>query len=85
MPLPVRGIALSVLAVATLLASPSATAQFIPSAGNTVRAPQLGSLNRVSSPASTDVVLAGPVDPATYVVGPGDVFVVSVGGGSVSS
>ena len=82
MPPPVRGIALSVLAVATLLAS-SATAQFVPSAGNTVRAPQLGQVLRPSSAQDADVVLAGPVDPETYVVGPGDVFVVSVGGGTV--
>ncbi|WP_412068475.1 SLBB domain-containing protein [Rubrivirga sp. IMCC43871] len=86
MPLPVRGIVLPVLAaVCCLCASPDVAAQFIPSAGSASRVPTLNTQVRASSRASDDVVLAGPVDPETYLVGPGDVFVVSVGGGSVAS
>lgn len=83
MPLPVRGIVLPVLAaVCCLCASPDVAAQYIPPAASTARIPTLSGASRVAR-TSDDVVLAGPVDAATYLVGPGDVFMVSVGGGSV--
>lgn len=88
MPFPVRGIALPVLAVLCVLAAPSATAQFVPPSTATVRSPtptMAGTTARTPTPALSDVVLPGPVDPETYIVGPGDVFVVSVGGGGLSS
>ncbi len=83
MPLPVRGIALSVLAALCVLASSDVAAQFVPPSTSTVRLPSVPAGSR-STP-TDGVVLGGPVDPTEYVVGPGDVFVVSVGGGSVSS
>ncbi|WP_412060577.1 SLBB domain-containing protein [Rubrivirga sp. IMCC45206] len=83
MPLPVRGIVLPVLAaVCCLCASPDVAAQYIPPAASTARVPTLSGAARTARP-TEDVVLAGPVDAETYLVGPGDVFVVSVGGGSV--
>jgi protein involved in polysaccharide export with SLBB domain len=85
MPLPVRGIALPVLAAVCLFASPDAAAQIVPPTTSTARIPVLSTSARAARSATDDVVLGGPVDPREYVVGPGDVFTVSVGGGSVSS
>ena len=85
MPLPVRGIALPVLAAVCLFASPDAAAQIVPPTTSTARIPVLSTSARATRAATDDVVLGGPVDPREYVVGPGDVFTVSVGGGSVSS
>ncbi|NNF04468.1 MAG: polysaccharide biosynthesis/export family protein, partial [Rhodothermales bacterium] len=43
----------------------------------------LQSLGRASSPALTETMpLEGPVDPETYLVGPGDIFTISIGGGT---
>ena len=85
MPLPVRGIVLPVLAAVCLLASPDAAAQIVPPTPSTARIPALSASARATRSVTDEVVLGGPVDPREYVVGPGDVFTVSVGGGSVSS
>ena len=82
MPLPARGIVVSVLAALALLAAPGATAQFVPSSSATVRVPTLQVPTRSSTTPVEGVVLGGPVDPQEYVVGPGDVFVISIGGGA---
>lgn len=85
MPLPVRGIALSVLAALCLFASPDAAAQISPTSPSAARIPSLSAAARTSRPATDAVVLGGPVDPSEYIVGPGDVFTIAIGGGSVSS
>ena len=85
MPLPVRGIALSVLAALCLCASPDAAAQYVPPSSASVRVPTFSTGIRPATVGDDALALGGPVDPAEYLVGPGDVFVVSVGGGSVSS
>ena len=74
---PVRGTALPVLLV--VLWASSAAAQVSPFPSN-VRAPRVPVARTASGPVETDdLALEGPVDPQTYLVGPGDVFVVSVG------
>src|SRR5690606_186108 len=80
MALPVRGIALSLLVAACLCAGPDAAAQFIPSQTSDPRAAALRSLPRVTGNAGDGVALGGPVDPETYLLGPGDEFLVSIGG-----
>ena len=80
MPLPVRGIALPVLAALCLLASPDAAAQFVPSSPSTVRLPNISASARTARSQTGELALDGPVDPTEYIVGPGDVFTVSVGG-----
>lgn len=84
MPLPARGIALPVLVALCLFASPDVAAQYVPPSSASVRVPTFSTGARTSSPDGA-IALGGPVDPEEYIVGPGDVFVVSVGGGSVSS
>ena len=77
---PVRGTALSVLALVLALA-PSATAQFSPPSGGANRgAAGRGSARLVVAPEPETIALEGAVDADAYVVGPGDVFAVSVGG-----
>ncbi|PAP76545.1 polysaccharide biosynthesis/export family protein [Rubrivirga marina] len=85
MPLPVRGIALPVLAAVCLLASPDVASQIVPPTTSSARISALSASARATRSATDEIVLGGPVDPREYVVGPGDVFTVSVGGGSVSS
>ena len=85
MPLPVRGIALPVLAALCLLASPDAAAQFVPSSPSTVRLPNISASARTARSQTGELALDGPVDPTEYIVGPGDVFTVSLGGGSLSN
>ena len=77
---PARGIALSVLVIACVCAGPDAAAQFIPN-----RTSDVGSLStrlpsRTGLNAGDGVALSGPVDANVYRLGPGDVFVVSIGG-----
>ncbi len=71
MALPARGIALLVLSAA--LAAP-ATAQI------STRGTSRPVVTPRSSSSPTTFALEGPIDPATYVVGPGDLFAISIGG-----
>ncbi|WP_420455189.1 SLBB domain-containing protein [Rubrivirga sp.] len=87
MALPSRGIAPFVL-VALLLgaAVAPAVAQVRPGSpqarpGASTRTPTVRTTPDVPGDA---LALSGPVDPDSYVVGPGDVFVVTVGGGALS-
>ena len=79
-----HGLALPVLVALCLATGTDAAAQIgLPGA----RAPlsQAANAPRLSRPApdlAEGLALSGPVDPAEYVVGPGDVFVVSIGGGA---
>ncbi len=83
---PLRGIAPVVLA-ALLLAFP-ASGQVRPGSGQARPGaePAAPGLRVPAAPnASGDAIaLSGPVDPASYIVGPGDVFVVTIGGGALS-
>ena len=85
MPSPARGISLPVLAVLCLCVAPGADAQFVPSSPSTVRLPNISASARAARTSTDALALDGPVDPTTYVVGPGDVFTVSIGGGSLSN
>ncbi len=86
MPLPVRGIALPVLAAVCLLASPDAAAQIVPpTAPSTARIPALSASARAARAPTDEIALDGPVDPRDYGVGPGAVVTVSVGGGALST
>ena len=77
---PARGIALPVLALVLALA-PSATAQFSPPSGGANRgAAARGAARLVEAPRPETIALEGAIDADAYVVGPGDVFLVSVGG-----
>ncbi len=77
---PARGIALSVLALVLALAPP-ATAQFSPPSGGPNRgAAARGAARLVATPQPQTIALEGAIDADAYVVGPGDVFMISVGG-----
>lgn len=76
MALPVRGLASFVLFVLGLCA----VAQAQPRTPTSPRAPAVPAVTRPSAPDDA-LALSGPVDPQTYIVGPGDVFAVSIGGG----
>ena len=79
MALPARGLALPALAVLWLATAPDTVAQVGASPG--LRAPSARPALAAPRPAPSEgLALGGPVDPAEYVVGPGDVFTVSVGG-----
>lgn len=59
----------------------AASAQQFPSSGS-FQLPSLSALSQGRTVGTTSLVLEGAVDPAEYVVGPGDVFAVSIGGGA---
>ena len=77
---PARGIALFVLALAAALAPPAA-AQFAPPQGGANRGAVGRGAARLPVPVTVETIaLEGAVDADAYTVGPGDVFMVTVGG-----
>lgn len=86
MALPARGLALPVLVALCLATGADAAAQ-VGLPGVRVPSSQAATVPRPARPApdlTEGLALSGPVDPAEYVVGPGDVFVVSIGGGAAA-
>ena len=79
MALPARGLALPVFAVLCLATAADTAAQIGTAPG--LRLPSARAALASPRPALDEgLALGGPVDPAEYLVGPGDVFTVSVGG-----
>ena len=78
MALPARGLALPVLAAVCVATAASAQIPVTP--GSRLPSARVA-VDRSALDRTEGVALAGPVDPAEYVVGPGDEFVVSIGGG----
>ena len=77
MALPVRGIVLLVLAAA--LVGSDAAAQISSPLTPNLRVPVARGVNPSPAPQTDDLALEGPVDPDTYRLGPGDVFLISIG------
>ena len=81
-----RGLVLPVLVALCLATGTSAAAQ-VGLPGVRIPTSQAANAPRLPRPApdlAEGLALAGPVDPDEYVVGPGDVFVISIGGGSAA-
>ena len=78
MALPARGLALPVLAVLWLATATAPVAQVGAAPGGRLPTPRVVAPSRPD--AGAGLALAGPVDADAYLVGPGDVFTVSVGG-----
>ncbi|HEX8385507.1 MAG TPA: SLBB domain-containing protein [Rubricoccaceae bacterium] len=74
----VRG---TVLSVAAVLVASSGSAQVLPTALPTGGTPGPTLVAPRQPESSSRLALEGPVDANTYVIGPGDVFTVSIGGG----
>ena len=80
MALPARGLALPVLAALWLATVPPTAAQIGTAPAGRLTPPRAVVPPRPAPDAGAGLALAGPVDADAYLVGPGDVFAVSVGG-----